>query len=247
MFNLLLIDDEYEIRSGMSRFFPWETHGFEILGTCENGIEALSVIDKQQVDVILCDIKMPKMNVLELAKVLRKRNWPGEIVFISAHKDFDFAQQAIELGVKRYLVKPVGYEDLHRVLSSLSAEMETRKEGNSPQAADSFYKLSTIEHVEYFVEHNLSVATLQSAADIVNLSPNYLSKCYKRKTGRLFSDFLVEKRMEKAIELLKTERYKVYEISKELGYVSVRSFIRVFKEYFGTTPAQYSTKSDNPV
>lgn len=131
MFNLLIIDDEYEIRSGMSRFFPWETHGFRIVGTCENGVEALSVIDKKQVDVILCDIKMPKMNGLELAEVLRKRNWPGEIILISAYKDFDYAQQAIELGVKRYLVKPVGYEDLHRVLSGLLTELETQKKGNS--------------------------------------------------------------------------------------------------------------------
>lgn len=243
MFGLLLVDDEYEIRSGMSSYFPWETHGFEIVASCDNGIEALSVIDKHPVDVVLCDIKMPRMNGLELARVLRDRNWPGEIILLSAHKDFDFAQQAIELGVKRYLVKPVGYDDLHRVLSSLSSELTTRK--NKPGATDGYQRLSTIEQVEYFVNHNLKDASLQSAADIVNLSPNYLSKYYKKNAGMSFSEFLAQERMRKAIQLLKTGRYRVYEISEELGYVSVKSFIRVFKKRFGITPTQYSDRSES--
>ena len=100
--------------------------------------------------------------------------------------------------------------------------------------------MPVIEEVQDFVENNLSLdISLQMVADHVFLHPAYLSKIYKVETGEGFSEFLCRKKMEKAADLLKNSRQKIYEISLGLGYKDTSYFIRKFKKHFGITPQEY--------
>ena len=76
MYKLLIVDDEYEIRVGLANYFPWDSVGFVVIGTCENGQQALDFLSQNIPQVILCDVEMPTMNVpVFCGRSTRKSNW----------------------------------------------------------------------------------------------------------------------------------------------------------------------------
>ena len=99
--------------------------------------------------------------------------------------------------------------------------------------------VSIKEYARQNYSKNISLATV---ADSVYLHPVYLSRFFKMKTGMNFSDYLFDVRMMNAIKLLKTNKYKVNEISKMVGYNDYKYFSKLFKEYTGMTPKNYSRK-----
>ncbi|WZL82421.1 response regulator [Vallitaleaceae bacterium 9-2] len=106
MYKLLIIDDEPEIRKGIKNVIQWEANNITVCAEASNGIEALSLIDEIRPDIILVDIRMPKMDGLELLKVLKEQNTPFHAIVLSSYDEFSYAQQAMALGVQSYLLKP---------------------------------------------------------------------------------------------------------------------------------------------
>ncbi len=92
---------------------------------------------------------------------------------------------------------------------------------------------------EYIKLHCSDDITLEDVAGEVFLSPDYLSRIFKQQTNENFTDFLIKERMEKAAELLKNSRYKVYEVSTLVGYKTTKYFSKLFKQYTGLTPNEY--------
>jgi YesN/AraC family two-component response regulator len=126
MFRLLIVDDEFAIRNGIASYFPWAGLGIEVGAVCQDGLEALARTRAERFDFILCDIRMPRMDGIAFIEALRARGSDADVVFISAHKDFEYAKRAIDLGVKHYIVKPAGYEELNEVFSRLAKEREAK-------------------------------------------------------------------------------------------------------------------------
>lgn len=105
MLKLLMVDDEKWVRDRFSDRIPWSDAGFAFLGAASGGEEAIRMIEKEIPHLLLTDITMPNMNGLELAGYVRKR-WPRiRIVILTAYSEFEYARQAIELGVDHYLIK----------------------------------------------------------------------------------------------------------------------------------------------
>ncbi|GGF98840.1 hypothetical protein GCM10010912_49500 [Paenibacillus albidus] len=105
MLKLLMVDDEQWVRERFSERIPWSDAGFKFLGAASGAEEAIRMIERDMPHLLLTDITMPKMNGLELAGYVRKR-WPRiRIVILTAYGEFEFAQQAIRLGVNNYLIK----------------------------------------------------------------------------------------------------------------------------------------------
>jgi len=105
MTKVVIVDDEILIRIGIKSSLNWEEYGFEIVGQAENGIKALEVIEETHPDIVMTDIKMPKMDGLELISEIRSR-YPGiKIIVLSCLNDIDYVKKAIKLGAEDYILK----------------------------------------------------------------------------------------------------------------------------------------------
>lgn len=246
MYKLAVIDDEADTRSTLCSCFPWEQAGFSIEAQLDNGEKALKYLLQHPVHAILCDIKMPRMNGIELAKEIHQRKLPVQVVLLSGLKDFELARQAISYGVRHYLVKPAKFGDLHSVLSELKLELDEAggPSSDEPIQPDSLDGTTVSDHpviqrILAYAETEFATATLEDAAQMVHMNPSYVSSLFRKVTGGNFSDYVHATRMKKAAELLREHRWTAAEVSEMVGYANAKNFIRAFKHYYGKTPGQY--------
>ena len=101
------VEDEKNIREGLKNMVDWAREGFEEPILCPGAVEALEVLEREPVDVVITDLYMPVMNGIEFIRLVREQNRVCEVIILTGHERFDLAQEAIALGVKRYLLKPL--------------------------------------------------------------------------------------------------------------------------------------------
>jgi len=104
--NVLIVDDEPIIRVGLRTLIEWDKYGFLLVGEASDGEEALSLMKEQQVDMLVTDIKMPRMDGLELIRLAKKQHADIGIVVLSCLDDFSFVKEAMKLGARDYILKP---------------------------------------------------------------------------------------------------------------------------------------------
>lgn len=243
MFELLIVDDEYHSRNTLSSCFPWSSVGFQVVGQACNGKEALEFIRDHSVDVILCDILMPVLSGIELAKQLFGEKTAPIIVFLSGHREFEYAQQAVNYGVRFYVVKPARFEELSQVFTTLKDELQYRQNTSLPNSIIELeHQDLIIEKISHYIEENYRTASLKGASQNLYMNPCYISQIFKERTGHNFSDFLMETRMKKAAQFLKNPSCKIYDISNLIGYTQPKNFTRAFKVYYGMSPKDYRDK-----
>ena len=105
MIKVLIVDDEYLIRIGIKSTIQWEENGFMIVGDASNGEEAIKLYHEFQPDIVITDIKMPKMDGLRLTKCLKEINPELKVIILSSHNDFIYAKEAMTLGASDYILK----------------------------------------------------------------------------------------------------------------------------------------------
>jgi two-component system response regulator YesN len=127
-YRVFFVEDEIVTRVGIRDNVDWQGHGFDLCGEAPDGEIALPVLQTMKPDVLITDIKMPFMDGLQLCKVVRERLPKTKIVILSGHDEFEYAQQAIQLGVTEYLLKPVTPQHLHQVLQRLALQLERDRE-----------------------------------------------------------------------------------------------------------------------
>jgi two-component system response regulator YesN len=123
-YKLILVDDEEEVRQGVLRKIKWDECGFQVIGEAENGKEALEIAEKDMPDVILTDIKMPFMDGLELAKLMREKYPTTKIIVLTGFDEFEYAHKAIKLNVTEYVLKPISAAELTEVLVKVKKEID---------------------------------------------------------------------------------------------------------------------------
>lgn len=124
MIKVFLVEDEIVIREGLQRMIPWGEYGFELVGEAGDGEIALPVIREKKPDILITDIKMPFMDGLDLCKIVKKELPSTKIIIVSGYDDFDYAQQAISLGVESYLLKPISKLKFIEVLQEIRTKCE---------------------------------------------------------------------------------------------------------------------------
>ncbi|MCR5592099.1 MAG: response regulator [Lachnospiraceae bacterium] len=128
MIKVFLCEDEFVVREGIKNNIDWAGNGYEFTGEASDGELALPLIRKLEPDIVITDIKMPFMDGLELSRMIRKEFPFIEIVILSGYEEFDYAKQAISIGVAQYLTKPISGDDLLNELDHLREKIIKSKE-----------------------------------------------------------------------------------------------------------------------
>jgi len=124
MLKILIVDDEFYFRQALKISLPWEDLGFVICGEAKNGIDALEAIERVVPDIALVDINMPVMDGLEFIRTTVEKGYNIKFIILTGYGEFDYAKQAIEMGVQNYILKPINEEDLKNALFRIKCIIE---------------------------------------------------------------------------------------------------------------------------
>lgn len=128
MVKVYLVEDEIIIRQSIKNSIDWEKEGYEFVGDASDGELALPVILKEKPDILITDIRMPFMDGLELSRMVKAELPDIKIVILSGYDDFEYAKQAIKIGVAEYLLKPVSSAVLLEHLSEIAEKVRNERE-----------------------------------------------------------------------------------------------------------------------
>lgn len=127
MYKAILVDDEALIREAIRDNIDWERLGFALKRTCEDGKQAIEAIDEEEPDLVITDICMPFADGLEVAGYVYDHCPRCKVIIISGYDNFDYAQQAIQYQVMKYVLKPVTAQELKRLLMETKDELDREK------------------------------------------------------------------------------------------------------------------------
>lgn len=237
MRKVLIADDEPMIRDGLAEMLTGFESGLSIVGKAKNGVEALNMAEIFGPDIILADICMPKLSGLDFVRQLREtEKSKSDIIIISGYHEFEYARQAISLGVREYLLKPIKEEELKSILERLKVPFKEIRRQRKGFVGECLELLK-----EQYTNRDMD---LGYAASKLFVSPDYLSHKLKEETGLRFTQWLIKLRLQRAIELLETKEYSINTVSEMVGFANQHYFSKVFKQYMGESPRQYGEKYD---
>ena len=121
--RIVVVEDEAPIREGMAKILSKINTDYKVVGTAVDGEKGLELIRKERPDLVIMDIRMPRMTGLEMLSQLRQEQNKCKVIVLSAYSDFDYAKQAIELGIENYLLKPINIVELKNALQQVEAEL----------------------------------------------------------------------------------------------------------------------------
>jgi len=127
MLKVFLVEDEFVVREGIKNNIDWSAHGYDFCGEAGDGEVAYSMIQKERPDIVITDIKMPFMDGLQLSHMIKSEFPWIEIIILTGYEDFQFAREAIKIGVSCYLLKPVNGETLIKEVDALSEKIREKK------------------------------------------------------------------------------------------------------------------------
>lgn len=230
--KILIVDDESIVREGLKNNINWQELNLTVVGCESNGKNAFEVFNRENPDIILTDIRMPFMDGLLLTKEVKKIDHSVIVILLSAYDDFKYAQQAIRLGAFDYILKPIDIDVLKQTIRQgvlKRKELLDKEKKPVPPLKE--------EDLKFLLD-----ISLNSIAERLYITPSYLSALFKNEMGITFSDYLTEYRIEKAKELLKDVKIKIYEVAEAVGYTDQHYFSKVFKNITSFTPKEYREK-----
>ena len=243
MYRVMLIDDEESARKLMRASINWEELNMEVVGEAASGIEAINVIDDMKPDIAFVDISMPFMNGIEFTELATKR-YPNLIIIImTAIDQFEYARKCVSLPVFEYMLKPIVRAEVNATLAAVKAKLDEKQvkpeEHTESENAEKI-EASTIDQIKMYIEANYtdSKLNLTSVAQHFGFSASYLSRKFKKETGKNFVEYLTECRMNAAMKLAQAN-VKMFKASDEVGIPDPNYFGRCFKKYAGLSYSEY--------
>lgn len=236
--KLLIADDEDVIRNGISKYVKLHTDRFNKILLAENGQETIEQILKYRPDIVLLDVQMPVKTGLEVMREIKLAGLSPIIIILSGHDEFKYAQQALRLGARDYVLKPVRSSDILKMLVEFVDELSVPV-NNIVDSKESGLNPVVNQAKEYIEENYYNNLTLQQVADKVSISAGYLSTLFNQELKCGFTDFLNEVRVNHACMYLKQNYFKTYEIAYKIGFNDEKYFSKVFKKIKGMSPSEY--------
>ena len=174
MLKVFLAEDEFIIREGIKNNIDWQAYGYEFCGEASDGELAFPLIQKTRPDILITDIKMPFVDGLALSRLVKKELPETEIIILSGYEEFDYAKEAIQIGVARYLLKPINGETLLQEIDSVAEiilgkqkEKEIRKKYQKEMEENSLR--DQMDLFQHLVTGDCSMEELLSVADKLDL------------------------------------------------------------------------------
>ncbi|MCR5796303.1 response regulator transcription factor [Eubacterium xylanophilum] len=259
MYRVMIVDDEKSLRALLRKSIDWEMLGFNIVAEAASGVEAINIIDKYSPHLMFIDIRMPFMDGIELAGIIRKQYPHIKIVILTAYDEFEYARKCVEIGVTNYLLKPIARTDIYNTCYKIAEEFNQlydeagvdinaneivpEESEYTPDDYDSGYdprvlkqqrQKIDIDKVQEFIRDNSEnpALNLTSVASTFGYNPSYLSRVFKEDAGTNLSDYIMSCRMEKAMKC--AENYEpMYVTAQKVGIPDPAYFGKCFKKFTG--------------
>lgn len=181
MYKVFLVEDEIFVRESMIESDVWKGKNFVLVGDAADGEMALPLIEEIMPDILITDIKMPFMDGLELSRIVKKNMQDIKIIILSGYDEFSYAKEAMNIGITKYILKPVSSEDLLEALNEVSKEIDKeKKERDNYKNANKHLKESMEIMKERFL-NDLStgvIPTVEAIEKAKTLGVNIFSKYY---------------------------------------------------------------------
>ena len=252
MFKVVVIDDEALVRRGIVLETDWKALDCMVVAEAANGLEGLEAVHKYAPDLLICDIKMPKLDGIAMLKLLRQEGNDISVIFLTAYGEFEYAQSALKLLASDYLLKPFQDGELEAaVLRVLKQLRQKRDEGGRGEEKlpiltrkskdKSKYVMSALDYIGgHYQDVDLGIAEIAAS---VGISESHLSHLFKKETDYTVAAYITRYRIRAAMRLLGDYRNKVYEVAGMVGYRDIAYFSATFKKIVGVTPSEYQDRS----
>ncbi|MEA3337205.1 MAG: response regulator [Chloroflexota bacterium] len=222
--RVFLVEDEIVTREGIRDNVDWASTGFEFCGEAPDGEMALPLIEATQPDVIITDIRMPFMDGLQLCKMVRRRMPEAKIIILSGHDEFEYAQEAVKLGVAEYLLKPVGVQVLQDTLKkvALKIEKERREKQSLRQLQEQVEENRTILRERFLLRLAMGAVSPSEALeksqdlDLELVARCYLVVIFRIDLGHEQVDFFEYRQVRRDIAALVESNPDVFLFKKDL-------------------------------
>ncbi len=230
MYRVLIVDDEPIIRKGLRSIINWKNFDCEVIAEASDGLDGLELVRKHKPDIIITDIKMPEADGLSMIKQIKEDVPESKIIILTGHRNFDYAHEAVKLGVTDFLLKPSRIEELTAAISRAVKELNFQKQRNE--------ELNKLSHL---FNQNISVLREKLLYDIIyeiNTNPEDIKEkleLFKMKQGR-FRMLLVQNDAEESDdgEISQYDRH-LYQFG------IINTFIEIFSDKFEMMPVTLNT------
>ncbi|WP_052356842.1 response regulator transcription factor [[Clostridium] dakarense] len=252
MYSVYLLDDEPFILEGLRYIVPWEEYGFNIVGSASNGEDGFNEIIKNDIDLIITDIMMPKMTGLELISKLKEENYETNFIVLSAFQEFKYAKKAMNMGAENYLLKPIDTDELSENLKNIYKNIKLKEKNMSDKSIvknNLLLKLLTEEYEEsatnnleelniVLKDDNYCVAMIElsdTSCDIgvilkEKIKNNKFIYCIKSKSSALL--IVNEKNKDILTSELSQLKADIMNESNSLVYISVGKYVNSIKDIY---------------
>ena len=199
--KLLLIDDEIVALNALKKRIDWVKYGFTEIFTAQDADEARLILEKENIDLMLCDVEMPGEDGLSLMKYTKEHFPDTDSIVVTCHADFNYIKQAMKFGARDYILKPIDYEELEAVLLQFKDVKDRlqRKEdidkfiGKMQESKGVVIKQRNLEVSEerikvvkeYIENHIQEKITVKDLANLVHINEQHLMRVFKKENGQL--------------------------------------------------------------
>ena len=165
MLKVLLVDDEPNVRQGVKMMIPWDELGLEVIGEGEDGDDGLSKILSMKPDIVIADVKMPGMTGIKMIEAAKNNGYEGKCLILSGYSDFTYAKEAMSLGVKGFILKPVDEDELIEALKALCEEIREERKVEVTMQKGSEYMTAQLVRALLLGDDNVINSSSLSAYD----------------------------------------------------------------------------------
>ena len=240
MLKVLVVEDEEMIRKGIVLAVDWAALDCVVVGEAADGAAALDAVERYDPSLIITDLKMPRMDGIQMLQQLRARGNNAYVIILTAYDSFSYAQSALRLGAVDYCLKPMDAPEARGLLERPREFLRSRPAApaqDAPEIACSSEQFAALlRHVNAHINEPLVLGELAQRF-FINVS--YCGELFKTVTGETFTHYVRRRRLEQACDLLEHTALPLTQIAARVGYADLPYFSRVFTASYGVSPSRY--------